>query len=66
MADSVIYVKQLAGAEDLVFGFGNIAQIREGSTVSVTKINAALVPYDSIRSVKDILDLLITNAGIVL
>ena len=66
MADSVIYVKQLAGAEDLVFGFGNLAQIREGSTVSVTKINAALIPYDNTRSVKDVLDLLVTNAGIVL
>jgi hypothetical protein len=56
----------LAGAEDLVFGFGNIAQIREGSTVSVTKINAALIPYDNTRSVKDVLDLLVANAGIVL
>jgi len=52
-----IFVKQRAGAEDLLFGLGTTAQVREGENVTINYINASTIPYDSTRTVKDVLDL---------
>jgi len=62
-ADLDIFVKQLAGAEDLLFGLGATAQVREGETVTISFINAATIPYDSTRSVKDVLDELLATVN---
>jgi hypothetical protein len=59
--DSLVFIKQLGGAEDLLFGLGSTSQLREGVTVKVTYINAATIPYDSTRSVKDVLDQLLAG-----
>lgn len=59
--DKVIFVKQLAGAEDLLFGLGSTSQVREGETVAINFINASTIPYDSTRSVKDVLDELLAR-----
>ena len=60
----LVFVKQLAGAEDLLFGFGAVSQIRGEDNVVVTMINADTIPYDSTRSVKQVLDeLLAAQAG---
>ncbi len=60
MADEILseikFVKQLGGSEDLLFGFGSIVQVRNGQPVTITKINAETIPYDSIESVKSIID----------
>ena len=61
--EKLVFVKQLAGEEDLIFGLGSVAQVREGETVTITMINASSIPYDSNRSVKDVLDELLANAG---
>ena len=58
-----IYVKQKAGAEDLLFGMGSTSQIRQGENVKINLINASHIPYDSTRSVKDVLDQLLANQG---
>jgi len=52
----LVFIRQKAGAEDLIFGFGSEQQIREGENVVVSMINASTIPYDSTRSVKDALD----------
>jgi hypothetical protein len=54
--NTLIFTRQLAGAEDLVFGFGSTSQIREGNNVTVTLINSGVIPYDSTRTVKQALD----------
>lgn len=52
----VVFVKQLGGAEDLIFGFGTIMQIRNGNMVVVSRINADTIPYDESDTVKTIID----------
>jgi len=59
--DIKIFVKQKAGAEDLLFGLGTTAQVREGENVTINLINADTIPYDSTRSVKDVLDELLAS-----
>jgi len=59
----LIFVKAPAGAEDLMFGFGSTAQLREGENTAISLINASHIPYDSTRSVKDVLDELLAAAG---
>ena len=59
----LVFTRQLAGAEDLIFGFGAQAQIRGTDNVTVTLINASTIPYDATRSVKDALDELFANQG---
>ena len=58
-----IFVKQKAGAEDLLFGLGTTAQVREGETVTINLINADTIPYDSTRSVKQALDEIFATLG---
>ena len=50
------FTRQLAGAEDIRFGFGVVTQIRNGQNVPVTDINADTIPYDTHDSVKSIVD----------
>lgn len=54
--ETLVFTRQVAGAEDLIFGFGSESQVRDGNNVVVTYINASSIPYDSTRSVKDVLD----------
>lgn len=55
------FIKQLGGAEDLMFGFGTVTQIRNSQGVIISKINAATIPYDSTNSIKDIVDAIIAK-----
>jgi len=50
------FTRQLAGAEDIRFGFGSLSQIRNGQVVIISEINADTIPYDVTDSVKSILD----------
>ena len=59
------FTRQLAGAEDLVFGFGSTSQIREGEYVTLSLINADIIPYDSTRTIKQALDELFANSSAV-
>ena len=52
----VVFSRQLAGAEDLIFGFGSTSQIREGENTTITYINADTIPYDGTRTVRQALD----------
>jgi len=52
----LIFTRQSMGAEDCVFGFGAESQIRDGETTTVTYINSSHIPYDSTRSVKQVID----------
>jgi len=38
-------VKELAGAEDLLLGQGNVTQTRAGTTIAISKINAGNLPF---------------------
>jgi len=62
-ADPLVFVKQLAGAEDLMWGIGTTSQVREGQTVTVSLINASTIPYDSTRTVHDVLTYLLGKVG---
>ena len=59
----VIFVKQVAGAEDLMFGFGSISQVREGENTTINLINAHTIPFDNTRSVGDVLEYLLSFHG---
>ena len=54
-----IFVKQPAGVEDLLLGLGSTSQVRQGENVVITYINAHNIPYDSTRSIGDVLDTLL-------
>jgi len=60
----VVFTRHVAGAEDLIFGFGAVSQIRGGDNVVVTMINADTIPYDNTRSVKQALDELFANQAL--
>ena len=45
--------KALAGAEDLLIGAGTINQVRNGSAVVVSKLNALNIPYSGDESTND-------------
>ncbi len=62
--NEIVFVKQRAGAEDLMFGFGTTAQIRGGENITLQMINAATIPYDNTRSVKAALDELFANVTV--
>ncbi len=61
--DKVIFVKQKAGTEDLMFGFGSVSQVREGANATINLINAHTIPYDATRSVGDVLDTLLAASA---
>lgn len=54
--------KSLIVKEDILFGQGQIQQIRAGNNYIVTKVNAESLPYsgdpdtDDVKSVKEIID----------
>lgn len=50
--------RQLAGLEDLLFGFGTVTQTRQGEIVVVTKINASNLPFDETQTLQDVYDTL--------
>jgi len=54
--ETLVFTRQIAGAEDLIFGFGSSAQIREGESVVISLINADTIPFDTTRSIKQIID----------
>ena len=62
MDEEIIFIKDLIGAEDVLFGEGEVQQIRDGELVLVTKINAGSVPYRTpsgeLTTVKEALDYL--------
>jgi len=66
--DEFIFVKDQIGAEDLLFGFDLVQQVRDGEFVSISAINAATIPYrkpdGTITTVKAVLDELINLQGI--
>ena len=43
--DSVVFIKNLIGAEDILFGTGTEQQIRDGEIVLISSINAHSIPY---------------------
>ena len=59
----LVFTRQIAGAEDLVFGFGAQAQIRGNDNVTISLINADTIPYDNTRTIKQALDELFANQG---
>ena len=56
----IVFVKQQAGVEDLLMGFGSVSQIREGANTTINLVNAHTIPYDATRSVGDVLDYLLS------
>lgn len=47
--------RQAAGLEDLLFGVGTVEQIRQGTVVTVTKINANNLPFNETQSLAEAL-----------
>jgi hypothetical protein len=48
--------RQLLGLEDLLFGEGTATQTRAGQSVTVTKINAANLPFDETTTLLEVLE----------
>ena len=66
MADATksVYVKQKMVEQDIEFGLSSIVQIRRGIRIEGKQVNADSIPFDATRSVKDVLDELLANAGL--
>lgn len=78
MANSdILLVKQLAGKEDLLHGYGKEVQVRNGRNIEITKINASVFDYQysdangsqitdptKIKTIADALDYLIYNKAV--
>ena len=58
-----VYVKQKIVAQDVEFGLSKVIQIRAGQRVEGEQINAYSIPYDANRSIGDVLEQLLDNAG---
>ncbi len=43
--EELIFVKDLLGREDIMFGEGEVQQVRDGELVLITRINAHSIPY---------------------
>jgi hypothetical protein len=43
--ETLIFVKDLIGKEDILFGEGEVQQIRDGEVVLVSMVNAETIPY---------------------
>ena len=59
--DKKIFVKQPLGVEDILMGIGSTSQVREGENVTINFVNAHTIPYDSTRSIGDVLDFLLAS-----
>ena len=59
-----VYTKQRIVAQDINFGLGTIVQIRNGIRVEGKLVDSSDIPYDSARSVKDVLDALLAQSGL--
>jgi len=68
VTDELLFVKDLIGAEDMLFGEGEVQQIRDGEVVKVTQINAETIPYRTptgeLITVKAALDYLYTQSEV--
>jgi len=53
--DDLVFVRQKAGVEDLIFGLGATSQVREGENVTVNKINSGSLPYTDTKTVEEAL-----------
>ena len=66
--DEFLFVKNLIGAEDILFGTGTEQQIRDGEIVLISKINAHSIPYrkadGTLTSIGDVLDKLLVKVAI--
>ncbi len=64
-----VFITNLAGVEDLLLGYENEQQIRDGEITVTSAINAHNIPYThvdpSINTVGDALDKLFTLGGTV-
>jgi len=47
--------RQLAGLEDLAFGEGTVEQLRQGETVTITKINLGNLPFSETLTASEVL-----------
>ena len=59
-----VYVKQKIVAQDIEFGLSKVIQIRAGQRVEGDQINADSIPFDANRSIKDVLNELLAQAGL--
>lgn len=57
----VVAVRGKVGTEDIQFGLGSTTQNRGGKAVQITEVNSVHIPYDSTRSVKDMIDYILTK-----
>lgn len=53
MGERIQIERNLAGLEDLLFGFGIINQTRDGEVVPVTKINAGNLPFSETENLAE-------------
>jgi len=53
--DDLVFIRQKAGVEDLLFGLGGTSQVREGENVTINKISAEAIPFTENRTVEEAL-----------
>ena len=61
MSQKMTFQRNLIGMEDLLLGTGQVSQVRGITAVPVTKINAAIFPYDDDFTLKEKIDSLVTT-----
>jgi len=55
MAESRVITKELLGLEDILTGVGTVSQVRGGTSLPITKLNASNINYDATETIKDVL-----------
>ena len=67
--DTKIYIKQIVVAQDVSFGIGTEAQVRNGINVNGDKINSNHIVFNSPdspyhgKTVTEVLDILLASTG---
>lgn len=63
--DDLIFVRQPAGVEDLMFGIGATSQVRGGENLTINKIDSSVIPFTLNKTVeqslREIYSILLVN-----
>ena len=58
--DDLVFVRQPAGVEDLMFGLGATSQVRGGANITINKIDSSVIPFTANLSIQDALENIFT------
>ena len=60
MATEYVFIKNLAGVEDIALGYETSQEVRDGEIVAITELSAHTIPYrkidGTISTIGDVMD----------